>query len=841
MSKSEELRSLSDIYGKVSSFIEQGVIGPEVIDTLVCDGVVFPKEGLLWDYKSALNTDPIGLASTVLQIIAFYNTYGGYLIYGVKELKKDIDFQVTNVDFCDFDLAQLRNLIQKYTGFSIDISFLQIPKMFNGSTFSMGLIHIPKRPAGDNPVCFVRNGPEIRPNKLVFKSDDTYLRILDEKVLAKSSSDWGVLFSPRSFVYSSESSEVQGVVRSLDHNLPDRHLICSKFIGREGILSLLWEWLSDEFEYSKILCGDGGKGKTSIAYEFSTKFVSQAPYGYERVVWLSVKEKQFSGIDNDYYDLHDSDFSCARSFLLNLLEKCSLESEEYDGLAINEIKKELRSSLPIFPSLIIVDDIDSLSDDEQRKVVDYCRQLGSDKVRFLITTRKKLAYSSDLCIDIPGLEFSDYSDFVKIITTKHKIPDLKSQELEKLYNATDGSPLLSSSILRLCKQGLPFKKAIEEWKNHAGEDARSAAIQREIESLSRPAKRFLLCIYYFGGCSATELKQASGYLNNQLSDYIEELQALFIIGEPSIIEGEPRYAVSNTTALVVKSMEKELALDFNKIKANVRDMKSGVPSSGKQGNRKFVGIVIRQSIALLNDKKNSDAIKTVDEGLKSFPDNPDLILMKTRCLSESTKPDYEQIKKLAMLAVKKGQKKERVFEYWYAAEHVTISTQGIIECCIAAIQTLSGDVSIWQKRLGEGYLARAKRRGQLASFKDLIDASDSLTDAWKGLKGSEKAFAHQSLVSVHDRIWQYLEVTQELSWLHSFDEVIKLIQKGDVRTKLFERARYCLLEAQNEYESRNRKKPAAYASRARKLNEIIKSRSKQDRTNRPIKDLIVEE
>lgn len=840
MSKNEESLNLSDTYGKVNSFIEQGVFGSEVLETLICNGVVFPKEGLLWDYKSEYHTDNIGLAKTVLQIVAFHNTYGGYLIYGVKEHQKDIDFQVTNVDFEDFDLAQLRNLIQKYTGCSIDISFSPLSTKFDGNEFSMGLIHIPKRHAGKKPVCFVRNSPEVRPKKYIFKSDDTYFRTLDEKVPAKTSSDWGLLFSERNFVYSG-SSEVKDVVKSLDHNLPDRHLICSKFIGREDILSQLWEWLSDEFEYSKILCGDGGKGKTSIAYEFSTKFVSQAPYGYERVVWLSVKEKQFSGIDNDYYDLHDSDFICARSFLLTLLEKCSLEPEDYDDLSINEIKKELRTALPIFSSLIIVDDIDSLSEDEQRKVVDYCRQLGSEKVRFLITTRKKLAYSSDLCIDIPGLESSDYTDFIATITAKHKIPDLKLREIDTLYHATEGSPLLSSSILRLCKLGLPLKKAIEEWKGHAGEDARSAAIQREIESLSRHAKRALLCIYYFGGCSITELKQASGYLNNQTYDCIEELLSLFIIGEPSIIEDEPRYALSNTTALVVKSIEKELALDFHKIKANVREMKSGVPSSGKQGNRKFVGIVIRQSLALLNDNKYPDAIKTVEEGLKTFPDNPDLILMKTRCLSEVVKPDYEQIKRLSILAVKKGQKKERVFEYWYSAEFKTNSTQGIIECCHAAIQTLDSDVSIWHKRLGQGYLSRVKLRGSSASFKDLVDASDTLTYAWKGLRGTEKNIAHQSLVSVHDMIWRFLEVSQEFSWLSSFDEVIKLIQKGDVRTKLFERAKYCLLEAEAENKSRKKPMPRAYWNRVKKLNHIIKSRPEQDKADRPFTDLLMVE
>ncbi|HBK5917871.1 TPA: ATP-binding protein [Vibrio alginolyticus] len=832
-----ETTNLKQINDKMLQYIEQGVISSEPLDLLLSGGKVLAKEGVLWDYKAELNLDKEALAKTVLQVVAFHNTYGGYLVYGIQETQRDLKFQAVSVDFSSFDLAQLRNLISRYTGCDIDLTFSVIEKDLDGNTYSMGLLHIPKRIVDSKPVSFIRNGPN-KNNKPIFNSGDTYLRTLDEKRPAKLPSDWELLFSPRISMYV-EHVTARNIAKALDHNLPDRHLICSELIGREETLTQLWEWLSDDFEYTKILCGDGGKGKTSIAYEFSTRFVSSAPFGYERVVWLSVKERQFSGIDDNYFNLQDSDFTCSKSFLLTLSEKCSLEPDDYDGVATSVIKKELRDVLPIFPSLVVVDDIDSLNDDEQRKVVDYCRQLGSDKVRFLVTTRKKLAYSSELCIDIPGLPREDYSKYVELVSNRLKLQSYKKSLVDKLFKATDGSPLLTASILRLCKLGLNLDVAINDWKGHAGEDARNAAIRREIESLSKEAKRALLCIFYFSSCSSTELKQAAGFQNTQLLESVEELQALFLVGEPSIIEGEARYKLSTTTALVVQAIERELALDFNKLKSSVKEMKLGTSNTGKQGNRRLVGLVIRQSVALLNDGKYENALETVEEGLKSYPKNPDLLLTKVRCLSEVDKPNYSLIKNLASQSIKNGQKRERIFEYLYVAEVETNSTQGVVECCCAALSTLDSNHSVWHRRLADGYLNRARLRGFSSSFKDLTDASDSLTIALKNLKGDAKSVALKDLSAVHDRIWKVLERNTDFSWLDSFDEVLKLIKKGDVRTRLFKNARLCLSEAEAEFKTRGRDLPNAYLKRARVFNHTINSRSKQDKKDRPFGDLLI--
>jgi tetratricopeptide (TPR) repeat protein len=827
---------LTTINRNIQKCISKACLGTDPIDALVVEEEFVPKEGWLWDYKECLNTDPSSLAKTVLQIVSFHNTCGGYLLYGVKETVKDKEFIPVNVDFAKFNPAQLRDLIKIFTGNIIDISFSQVDYDHKGEVFNLGLIHIPKRSHKENPISFIKKSPEKKPGKHHFYPDEVYFRLLDECIKASSTSDWQTLFSSRDFDASlGLSNSLKNYNSSLTHNLPDRNLICSKLIGRELAMSQLWEWLSDDFEYTKILSGDGGKGKTSIAYEFCRSFIKTPPAGYERVVWLSVKESQFSGFENNFYELQESDFTCSLTFMRCLAEICAVDNTDFSEVSIRVIKKELRASLEMFPSLIVVDDVDSLQEDEQRKVVDICRQLGGEKVRFLITTRKKFAYSSDLCIDILGLPIDEYKAYVNSLVTKYSLKSIKSNEIDKLHETCDGSPLLTSSILRFFKQGMPLMQAIREWSGQAGEDARNAALKREIESLSPEAKRILLTIFFFKNCSYTELRQAASVEQFKLINCLEELQSLFLVNEPKLIDSEERFSISNTTALIVSRMIEQMAFDFQRLKNTVKDMKIG-PSSRKIGNRKTVGLAINQSLALLKDNRSKEAIETIDTVLKKLPDNPDLLLMKARCLMSKDKPDYNTARKILRKSVLSGQNKELAYELWYVTEEKLDSLNGMIECSEYALKLIDSNESQWSEKLARAYILRSNVRTGSSAVTDMMEASLALSRFLENLNGVAKELRIQELYELHNLIWKLLE-TGSISWLSSFNEVLELIQRGDCRTAMYINAKRCLSEASSEPNFTG-KKVDAYNICAKKFKEQILSRPEKDKIDRPFHDLL---
>lgn len=828
---------LTEVNRIIYDCISRGCVGAEPLEALIVDNTFIPKESLLWDYKEAINSNALALAKTVLQIVSFHNTCGGYLFYGVKEIEKDKVFSPVQIDLSQVDPAQIRNKIKYFTGRSIDITFKDLAYFVGNVEHTAGLIYIPKRDKYSNPVSFIKNGPEKKPGKLLFSPDETYFRYLDECVKATKTTDWQTLFSDREFnpSYGTDNNFDGSNHLKISHNLPDKNLICSNFVGREAILSCLWEWLSDDMEYTKILSGDGGKGKTSIAYQFCRSFIQSPPVNYERVVWVSAKEKQFSGINNEYFELQESDFTSSENFLNLLVENCALDVTDYEGVSVKQIKRELKDALPLFPSIYVVDDIDSLEEDEQRRVVDACRQLGSINTRYLITTRKKLAYSSDICLDVPGFPIQDFTIYISSLVDKYGLKEIKRKEIENLHNTCDGSPLLAASILRLCKQGVPLSQAIRDWKGEAGEDARNAALKREILSLTPEAKRVLLAIFHFVSCSYTELKQAVGMEQIKLVDCLEELQSLFLVNEPKLIESEKRFSISNTTALIISEIQNEMAFDHRRLKDTIKSMKEG-PSVRKTGNTRKVGLAINQAIALIRDGRIPEAVQTVDEQLRFLSGNPDLLLMKARCLASFEKPDHEKVRGLLRESYAAGQRKELLYDLWYNAESRLSSANGIIEVSQKALEIHDFDRKSWLERMATGLVLRSKHRDFNSEIKDLMEASSLLTESLDFLDRTSKEIRIEELNSLHNLIWSKLETSNNLSWLTCFDMVLDLIKRGDVRTKMYANARRCLSESLAEGKPSEKKK-VAYNVCVDRFIFLLDDRTEKDKIDRPFSDI----
>ena len=247
---------LNEIRLRVAKFIKSGALDQRIPKTLMsADGFV-PKECELWDYKETANGDSVSRAKTVLQILSFYNAYGGYIVYGVAEEDSKEHYSAKGIMPNCVDTQQIGMLIKEYTGESIDFSYREMPVKHDGKNLLFGILHIPKRPSHLPPVFFAKNGPDIKPRLPLFLKDQAYVRLQDNCVAAKDKKALQFLFGPREL----EPDSSEGRLRLfapreliLDHNLPDRSVICSRFFGRDEIIERLWLWLSDEFSTTSSL------------------------------------------------------------------------------------------------------------------------------------------------------------------------------------------------------------------------------------------------------------------------------------------------------------------------------------------------------------------------------------------------------------------------------------------------------------------------------------------------------------------------------------------------------------------------------------------------------------
>ncbi|MBG5918950.1 RNA-binding domain-containing protein [Providencia stuartii] len=815
-----------DVKRKIYQYIQQGVIEKDVIDCLYKDGYFLAKESELWDYKSDIeDTSDIALSKIVKLIAAFHNTYGGYIVYGVEETEKDKVFSPVYFDESKLKPAQLSSLIISYLGMPIDITMATHTINKDGVGYNVTLVHVPKRLPSSNPLKFIKKSPAIKKpnNKIthVFLPEDTVIRNNDRSEAATTVEEWKLLLSSRD--YYSNISNVSNI--SMTHNLPDKSLIYNKFIGRKHIILSLWAWLSDNFEYTKVLAGDGGKGKTSIAYRFCQELLESQPSKFERVLWLSAKEKRFSGQQNQIYDLDQVDFTDFNSFLLSIADNYALDSDELSSTSIKNIKQSIKLALPIFPSLIVIDNVDSLTQDEQQRIVEFCVSMGSDISRFLITTRNRFSYSEELCFEVPGLDKNDYDKYVDETINALKIKDSKitAKQKNQLYQATDGSPLLTQSILRLYKLGDKLEAAIHAWKGQTGEDARNFSLRREIDGLSKDAQRTLLSICYFDSCSKSELLSVCGLQNTKLNDAIVELQSLFLVNEPKFIKDENRFSLSMTTKLLALSIEKDLVSDYQKLRLSIQKFREGFKTLGKKGNTQRVGLAISQAIALIKEGRFDDAEQTIENEIKRQPHNPDLLLAKARCIIQSPTPNFEKARVILKSSYDNGQRKEMLFDFWFNCENNLESIHGQIEVARLALGCKYSAVK-WNNLLAHSLILRSNYRSGIDKINDLVDASNCYQLIIKNQKN--KSDEHENSIKfsyqLHDKIWSILESETSIGWLESFKIIQRLIEHGDIRTGTYKYAERCIIEATAESMRKPKENKALIIAKEKYL-KLIKS------------------
>src|ERR1700757_396052 len=87
------------LWRQLRTYVQAGAFGPEVLSHLLPGGNPHRFEKSLWDYKERLPTSPHDrrmseaekhsidweVSRIVKDVVSFYNSYGGYLVIGVRD------------------------------------------------------------------------------------------------------------------------------------------------------------------------------------------------------------------------------------------------------------------------------------------------------------------------------------------------------------------------------------------------------------------------------------------------------------------------------------------------------------------------------------------------------------------------------------------------------------------------------------------------------------------------------------------------------------------------------------------------------------------------------------
>jgi hypothetical protein len=248
----------------------------------------------------------------------------------------------------------------------------------------------------------------------------------------------------------------------------------------------LWAWLADDFSRVRLIAGEGGLGKTSLAYKFAEEMASRRVKPFEKIVWLTAKKRQFIPSEDTHRDNVRTDFFDANSLFISIASAHGCIESDFVGLDSKSLQQLALESCGAIPSFIIVDDVDSLAPEDQQRVLELGMRTPQ-KTKMLLTTRVNFSYSPDNVLKLNGLAPDEFSEFISMLRNKYGLAGLKEGKVEYLRDVVGGSPLFTDSLLRLERRGLSLDQAINQWRGEKGLEVRKAALKREIEQLSKEA------------------------------------------------------------------------------------------------------------------------------------------------------------------------------------------------------------------------------------------------------------------------------------------------------------------------------------------------------------------
>lgn len=767
---------ITEIKKKLAHCHERGAVSEDVIKLVVENGLCAPVESEIFDYKETQDDSPGSIAKLIRHIVSFYNSYGGYLLFGVQETLGESLFQVVGVPAQIIDLESLKAKIRDYVGERIQIAGVSVSaNTTNGEQCDLFLLFVPKRPEnGRPPVHFLKDAPG-----QIFRKDDVYHRIGDECIEAKGPKLFSLtLPRPNPYLNAQTSWNFeQFITKRIENNLPDRNAICPYFVGRETCLNVLWRWLGDDLSHVKMLAGEGGLGKTSIAYELANRVSQISNTPFEQVVWLTAKSRQFVGQQDDFVSV-ETHYSSYEELIKAILDRLPviLDKDELEGMSLDDLKRQVRDGLSDYPSFLVVDDIDSLDSEQQRQVVELGFLFGSVKSKLLLTTRHNLAYSHDNAIAVQGFDESEFMEYLATLKDRNILQrDLNTKEKRKLHELTGGSPLYTESVCRLLRFQT-FDEAIKGWGKDAGSRVRSAALDREISMLSPESKRVLLTAALLSEASVPEISEITEYPQDVVHHSIQQLSSLFLLAGETLAD-QPRFSVPDNTVRLVVERGPSLVTDHKRLKDRIGSARSGEKVS--KGSDRRVGLAIAQAQSLLRLGDIQGALDTVDDARKRIKSKSDLLGFRAEVLMKFVPPRFEDARRNAREAFQKNCRRPDMFFAWFEAEWLAGHFVGADEAARAAIANSVPGNGEWWVKLAAALVSRAEDQ-KVGSALDrkvgtFFEASSALEHAIKTARGTEAKQWEGVQFDVHDRIWKLL--SSNLASLDGIDFGVDALEK----------------------------------------------------------------
>lgn len=249
---------------------------------------------------------------------------------------------------------------------------------------------------------------------------------------------------------------------SIPNNLPRR--TSSIFVGREKEVSICLQALNRENGWGILIHGMGGIGKTELAVEVATQARKKGMF--DAYLFVSAKASWLTDDGIRSYNYNNS-FSSLEAFC----EEFAKVLGEQKLLQIkdsNELAKALRNSLRGRRTLLIWDNLETLTQEERERIAVFLEQLPPNN-KAIVTSRVCVGDGKPVLLD----KLSKTSIFLLMDKLKQEDQDLKiileradNSAPDDLYEVTGGNPLILKWTLGslVLKEGYSLEDSLKRLK-----------------------------------------------------------------------------------------------------------------------------------------------------------------------------------------------------------------------------------------------------------------------------------------------------------------------------------------------------------------------------------------
>lgn len=515
-------------------------------------GVFRVDEGPLHDYKQEFPFSySDGYFGGILRLIcALHNTYGGIIVFGVHDKERTAGKNKVIVDS-----EKINRKIREDLSRPLQISSTSLTT-----------------PSGDVQVLIVPPRPAMRPpiySKKAYgdyQASTIYLRKGPE-VLSAVGADLAFLYGDRSDPF----SEGETRDHSIPSSLPPSPATIQEFVGRFSAIERICDWVTNSRDPRMFLWGQGGSGKSTIAYEFcsiaaQTGRLLKNKYGLsiDRVIYISAKSIYLNSRTGRIENVAVQDFEDALGTYKSILNLSNWDDpEKIQGYDRDQCLDALEQLFDIETQLIAVDDIDTLTTaGKDGGMEDLFAILSRAKsgAKVLYTQRGFPSFAANAALEVPGLNDEELKQFIELCCAKFSVPAPDEPGRRWIAQHSEARPLAIETMIGMRRITPSYEDAFRRWKENSSEPLQYL-FSREYQQLNKDdrARHVLVALSLLEGPQGFDvLLDVLQFSNEQLEDAISECRDMFLRVSPGTTGGGDRYSLGPATKLFVREESRRL-------------------------------------------------------------------------------------------------------------------------------------------------------------------------------------------------------------------------------------------------------------------------------------------